>query len=97
MKIFDYETLEAFKLKHPLSRNAINQWINITSKAKWKNIEDIRADFSSVDYIPFRDFYCFNISGNNYRLIAVVLYKTGIVKVNEIFTHAEYDKWNKKR
>ncbi len=97
MKLFGTDALATFKLRHPLSRNAIDNWINITSKAKWKNIEDLRTDFKTVDYIPSRSVYCFNIKGNHFRLIAKIRFNRGAVTVNEIFTHAEYDRWNQKR
>lgn len=91
------DALAAFKLRHPLSRKAINHWINAIQRANWKDIEDLRADFSTVDYIPFRNVYCFNIKGNHFRLIAKIGFNKGTVLVDEIFTHAEYDKWNQKR
>jgi mRNA interferase HigB len=36
----------------------------------------------------------FNLKGNKYRLLARMAYKSGIVRVQKIGTHAEYDKWN---
>jgi len=38
----------------------------------------------------------FNIKGNDYRLEASVAYRTGVVVVNWIGTHAEYDARNSK-
>jgi mRNA interferase HigB len=37
----------------------------------------------------------FNISGNNYRLIAAIHYNRGKIYIRHILTHAEYDfgKW----
>jgi mRNA interferase HigB len=34
----------------------------------------------------------FNIGGNKYRLIALVNYRLGIVLVQHVLTHAEYDR-----
>ena len=34
----------------------------------------------------------FNICGNKYRLVVAIHYRTGIVLVKAIITHAEYDK-----
>ena len=39
----------------------------------------------------------FNIGGNKYRLIAAVTYQAGTVQIEDVLTHAEYDKgrWKK--
>jgi mRNA interferase HigB len=39
----------------------------------------------------------FNIKGNDYRLEVTVAYRTGIVVVDWIGTHAEYDARNRRR
>ena len=36
--------------------------------------------------------YVFNISGNNFRLVTVVIFIGGVVNIRFIGTHAEYDK-----
>ncbi len=97
MLIVGFERLNTFKTKHAHSRSSLNSWEATVRTAQWQNIEGVRCDFKSVDYIPFRDLYCFDISGNQIRLLASISYKEGSVTVHEIFTHSRYDKWNKKR
>ncbi len=97
MKLFGREKINEFKRKHPLSRKAIDAWIKVTKSARWTNIEDIRSDFKTVDYISSKGVYCFDIKGNNYRIVVTVTFVKGAVFVNEIFTHSEYDKWNQKK
>ncbi len=36
--------------------------------------------------------YVFNIKGNNYRVVVLILFVTGRVYIRFIGTHAEYDK-----
>lgn len=36
--------------------------------------------------------YVFNIGGNNFRLVAVVVFIAGIMNIRFIGTHPEYDK-----
>ena len=43
------------------------------------------------------NFTTFNISGNNYRLIALVDYKYQEVYIHYILTHAEYDQQNRQQ
>ncbi len=95
MRILGSKIIMDFKRVHPQSRNALKVWEDTASLAKWQNIEDIRKQFNSVDYIPLRDQYCFDIQGNKFRLIASVNYIKGYVIIDEIFTHAQYDRWNK--
>ena len=35
----------------------------------------------------------FNVKGNRYRMDTRVAYRTGVVVVKRIGTHAEYDRW----
>ncbi|RJF99482.1 type II toxin-antitoxin system HigB family toxin [Noviherbaspirillum saxi] len=37
----------------------------------------------------------FDVSGNNFRVIAVIHYNRQKLYIREVFTHAEYDRWNK--
>jgi len=55
------------------------------------HLNDLKNDYPSTDYIGnFR--VVFNIKGNDYRLIAIVIYISQKVYVRWIGTHAEYDK-----
>ena len=68
-----------------------NRWYNITENAEWKDLNDIKIDFPSVDYVG-NQHYVFNIRGNNYRLVVVIKFMMGYVFVRFIGTHKEYDK-----
>jgi mRNA interferase HigB len=35
----------------------------------------------------------FNIGGNNYRLLVLAVFAEGIVAIDRVGTHAQYDKW----
>lgn len=35
----------------------------------------------------------FNIGGNNYRLVVLARYRNGILLIQKVGTHAEYDRW----
>ena len=47
--------------------------------------------FPSADYVK-NGRYVFNIGGNNYRVVTVVIFIGGVVNVRFVGTHAEYDK-----
>lgn len=69
-------------------------WYSITSKASWRNLSDIKKDFNSVDYVG-NHRYVFNVKGNDYRIIVIVVFMSKKVYIRFIGTHAEYDKIDK--
>ena len=91
MRIFSKGTLVEYYTEHPQARQPLEDWYVITKKAVWQNINDIRNDFNTVDYVG-NDRYVFNIKGNDYRLIVVIRFSKGRVFIRFIGTHAEYDK-----
>lgn len=92
MKLIGRKILDQFLRKHPSARTATNLWIERVIEGNWTNHAQLKDDFPSADYVNGR--YIFNIGGNKSRLVAVVAYKNGIIKVEWIGTHAEYDKMN---
>jgi mRNA interferase HigB len=51
----------------------------------------MKKTFNSVDSIGNNRFV-FNIKGNNYRLIAIIIFASKKVYIRFIGTHGEYDK-----
>lgn len=94
MVIITKTTLEKFAKIHPGAAEPLNNWYTITRTAGWRNYADIKQSFNSVDAVD-RDRYCFNIKGNEFRLIVLILFKTRTVFVLWLGTHSEYDKLNK--
>ena len=93
MKIFNRELLDKFIDKHANVEGALQHWLNIVDKAKWESHYELKMDFPSADYVG-KGRYIFNIQGNNYRLVAIVLFNERYVRIRFIGTHAEYDKIN---
>lgn len=95
MDVVGYDKITEFTRKYPDSRKSLNSWFQIASKAKWKNLAEVKQSY------PHADLYLcctiFNIRGNNYRLIALINYRTQGIQIQHILTHAEYDKdkWKK--
>jgi len=88
MEITQRFKLAEFATKHSNVLNPLNNWIERVESAKWSNHNDLKADFPSADYVS-NNRYVFNIKGNNYRIIVVVVRFAG--------THAEYDKIDAKK
>ena len=73
------------------SRVALERWYDITEKASWKNLSEIKVDFPATDYVG-NQHYVFNIKGNDYRLVVVIQFTPQRVYIRFVGTHAEYDK-----
>jgi mRNA interferase HigB len=95
MELIDYELVEKFSKKHARSRSSLNIWLETTIEARWKNFDDVKKTFRTADL--YGDCVLFNIGGNKCRLIAKIEYEDEQVSINEVMTHAEYDKgkWKK--
>jgi len=91
MQIINKELIERYIRKNIYSANAVNRWVEIMEQLTFSNPNDLKSVFPSVDYVG-KSRYVFNIKGNDYRLVAVVLFAMGTVTVCFIGTHAEYDK-----
>jgi len=91
MQIRGSEVIEIFCKKHADVIDPLAKWIDIIENAQWVDHNDLKADFPSADYIGRRR-YVFNIKGNNYRLVAIVVFFAGVIDIRFIGTHAEYNK-----
>lgn len=90
MHIVGKELAEAFMLKHSTARKPLSRWIATAEAANWNNLEDVKQSWT-VDYLPVNK-YCFDIGGNNFRLICQIIFLAQSVQILEVMTHAEYDK-----
>ena len=91
MRIFVYKTLVDYYMKNPDVKTALEDWYNKTKEAKWNNFAEVKNTFNSVDLVGNKR-YVFNIKGNSYRLVVIILFVPKYVYIRFIGTHAEYDK-----
>lgn len=94
MVIITKITLEKYARKYSLSAEPLNTWYDIVKKADWSSFSDVRNTFNSADYVG-NNRVIFNIKGNVFRLITLILFRTRTVFILWFGTHAEYDKLNK--
>lgn len=91
MRIVAKKTIVAFYTRHADARVALEDWYEKVEAAEWENFAQLRMTFSSADHVGNKRIV-FNIKGNDYRLVAIVLFKIKKVYVRFIGTHQEYDK-----
>ena len=91
MRVVTPKRLREFSDKHSTARVPLLHWYEVVKSAEWNSLADMKKDFRTVDYVGnYR--YVFNIKGNNYRLIAIVLFPPQKLYIRFIGTHTEYDK-----
>jgi mRNA interferase HigB len=91
MEIVNKGLISRFIAKHANSQNPINRWVNQMEETVFANHNELKSVFPSADYVG-GSRYVFNIKGNDYRIVAVVLFAVGLATVCFIGTHSEYDK-----
>jgi mRNA interferase HigB len=91
MHVVSFKALREFIKDHPDSKVPLNRWYIRMKKGTFKSQHELKKTYSGLDYIG-NERYVFNISGNKYRLVAVIFISSQIVFVRFIGTHAEYDR-----
>lgn len=96
MKIAGRNLLDAFCAKHTDARSWIENWLSDAEAATWTKPQDLKDRYASASVLA-GNTVIFNVKGNDYRLEVVCAYRTGVVFVKWVGTHAEYDDRNRKR
>lgn len=73
MNITGSEKFEKFCKKHNDAQTALEKWVEEVTKASWKNHNELKNDYLSADYVG-NNRYVFNVKGNKYRLIVLVVF-----------------------
>lgn len=73
------------------ARAQYEAWLAIAEAAEWQMPEDVKKAHPKASILK-GGRVVFNIKANDYRLIAVVQYRDGIVFIRFFGSHAEYDK-----
>lgn len=91
MLISNKMILSDFVQKHASAAKSLNNWVEKVQAVDWKGHMDVKQTFASASYIE-GGRYVFNVGGNNYRVVAVVLFLGGVMELRFVGTHSEYDK-----
>ncbi|MDO5616068.1 MAG: type II toxin-antitoxin system HigB family toxin [Cruoricaptor ignavus] len=91
MRVIAKKILREFWEKHSDCEQQLKSWYKEVSKTKWSSPNEIKKEYPSASILNDNRI-CFNIKGNNYRLIVKVNYDYQIILVRFIGTHSEYDK-----
>ncbi len=95
MQVISRKMLTAFARRCPAAQGRVFAWYSEVRDPAvvWQLPQDIKAMYPQADMIGDQRIV-FDIGGNKYRLVAVVLYRTHKVLIKFVGTHAEYDRIN---
>ncbi len=71
MRIVTHKRIKEFIEMRADSENPLNFWYHTVTAKNWDNINELRQDFNTVDYVGNHRFV-FNIKDNDYRLVAII-------------------------
>ena len=91
MRIITPTRIREFYQTHADSKTALEVWMARIREITILNLNELRQVANSVDVLG-NNRVIFDIKGNKYRIITVVLIHRQIVYVRWVGTHAEYDK-----
>lgn len=96
MVIIAQKIINDFANSYPLAAEPLNRWYSETEKADWKDLNDIKQTFNSVDFIG-NDRFVFDIGGNKYWLVAMIHFNRRALYIRFIGTHKQYDEMIRKK
>jgi mRNA interferase HigB len=91
MRIISKKILRDFWEKYPDSAVPLHTWYRDVAQATWTSPADIKSVYHNASIVA-NNRVVFNIKGNHYRLVVVVLYQHGVVYIRFVGTHEEYDR-----
>ena len=89
MHIVSRKAIRTFCEKHSDASNALEHWYRVAKRATWESFPEVKQSFNTVDFVAPR--VVFDIGGNKWRIIANIAFKSEIVYITWIGTHAEYE------
>jgi mRNA interferase HigB len=69
----------------------LDSWYALASSAAWKNSAELKREKQTASIVS-SERVVFNIRGNEFRLVAAVDYKAGVILILWMGTHPEYDR-----
>jgi mRNA interferase HigB len=95
MNVIALRRLRAFWKEYPEAQEPLRVWYRRLCKSEPQNFAELKDQFNGVDLDA--PFTIFDISGNNYRVIVVIVYISQVAFIKHVFTHNEYDQWNRSK
>ncbi|MGK2861786.1 MAG: type II toxin-antitoxin system HigB family toxin [Chitinophagaceae bacterium] len=91
MHVISFKKLREYFAKESNSKTALEDWFKRTKKSEWESFADMKNTFNAADNIGI-DRYVFNIKGNHYRIVAIVLFRVKRVYIGWVGNHKDYSR-----
>ena len=91
MRVIAKKILREFWTIHKDCEQQLKSWYKEVDKGDWQNLNQLKNDYPNASILS-ESRICFNIKGNNYRLIVKINFYYQMVWIRFIGTHADYDK-----
>lgn len=91
MRIVTFRKIQEYVKYNSDSDIPLRNWYKTTKESSWNCFANVRQTFGSTDSVG-KDRFVFNIKGNDYRLVAIIIFASKKVYIRFIGTHDEYDK-----
>lgn len=91
MRVIAKKILREFWEKHSDCEQQLKSWYQEADNGNWKNWNELKIDYPSASILN-DSRVCFNIKGNNYRLIVMINFHYQMIWIRFIGTHAVYNK-----
>jgi mRNA interferase HigB len=72
------------------ARSQYEAWLQIARRAQWRNPEDVKAAYPKASILK-GGRVVFNIKGNDFRLVAGLQYRAGVLAIRFFGVHRDYD------
>lgn len=90
MRIISFKMIREFIAGHPDADVAMRDWYKKTEDADWGSVSDVKETFNTADYVG-NDRFVFNVKGNHYRIVAMIIFAIRTVYMRFVGTHKDYD------
>jgi len=87
--VISKKTLIAFIADHPGADAPLRAWLTLMKRGRYETPGALKDDFTSASFLG-GTCTVFNVGGNNYRIVADVLFRTKRVYIKRVLTHADY-------
>lgn len=91
MLVVGIEEIDSFLSRHPECQQELSELVRELQESTFPDPNALKAQYPSIKVIDGRTVV-FKVRGNRYRLTATVAYKTQVLMVRAMQTHAEYDR-----
>lgn len=92
MRIVGREHVERYMKDHADARASLQAWLREAEAATWRTQQEVLDRYPRASFVR-KGLAVFRIKGNDHRLVVQIGFNSGVVSIQRVGTHAEYDTW----